>query len=697
MKYINWYEYMKYPLENKISHTKEKPKDSIIWEDIITGTVFYLPKDLAQKISLKAIDYIKGFKDDVEKLYEYISGKFENTDIEYDVRLFPSMPYYKSNDSAVVHRIADQHIIRTGVLFSVLKDKYPKEEIRKYGLLKSIELHGGESLLDNIDKDISDLIEDIDSLLLGDTNKDLGKYSVDIIKGGAVKVKQYFLETNRIKDIRGASRILDKINREIIPDYIGSKYTPECIVYCGGGNVQAILPSGEGPVVAEEMERIYEKVALTAQSVASFNSYTLYQLSKEKYGQSMANLQEKVTERQMIKVDWRVNPDEGNIRYPYENYDYDKVLKKASSKEICSHCNMRTARYQLNHDDYFCLSCLHKNIEGGREGKSDFVRQFKEYCKNNSIEDIKERPVNTLDDISRAGDKEGFIGVIYGDGNNMGSVVQRIKSLCEIRYFSERTESATFEVVYKSLGDTLRNTGFEIIAIGGDDIFMIVPGDKAISLSKEIGELFDQRFKNLSKDQNNITMSLGVTISHHNTPIQYLFDLSQQLLKNAKKKARNITSGTVDIIAMENDSLMGSSLKTLRQELIRKEEGIGGNKSLNLTMRPYNWDELEGIIDVVRDLKDKKLRSRVYRFREASMNMNIQESNLLYVYELSKLKHRKIIIESLSKLTETFNINSGNTNQMMMNLYDENNYTMYSPWLDITEFWDYIPQQRGAE
>lgn len=661
--YINWYD---------DTESYSKPGNSIIWRDIVTRTYYYLSKDKASEINNKGIKYINSLKDP-ERIYNFMCGNVPGLD--KDLAKFPELPYIKKvKEENDAYRISDHVIIRTGILYSL----FPKDEnVRIYGLTKGINIFSKEEC--NINYEVSDKVKEalnlIDNVLIGEkvSENQCKDMKFDLVKGGTVKVKKYYLETNKIKDIRGASRILDDLNRKIIPDYIKENYIGECIVYSGGGNILGIFPSHEGKKVSRIIEEKHEEESITAMSSASYISCTLFDLCSDKYKSTMGALQLKVTNRQMSKFDFRTNP---GIEYAISN-----KAKRLSGEELCEHCNIRQAFYEF-HGEKLCASCLNKVIKGGADSRNDFKEQYRNFCINKGIKLDKTVNVDSLKDIGNLNSHGDFIAVIYGDGNNMGNIVQHINKLGEMRYFSNKTENAVFEAVYSALGKVLKHDGFEIIAIGGDDIFMVVPADKALEIGIELGEKFDDLFKNKSEHKYTVTMSLGIAISHSNTPIQYLFDLSQQLLKSAKKKSKACGGlGTVDIMALETESGVGASLKLLRKEM--------KNDNINLTLRPYTWEQARAIKGSVNTLKKVKARSKAYNFRDVSYNMGMEEGELYFSYQTTRLKGRdekvnQTIEKSMKVLAKAFNLN-----EKALNLFNKDKNKVYSPWSDIVELWDY--------
>ncbi|HEX6290112.1 MAG TPA: hypothetical protein VFZ66_13020 [Herpetosiphonaceae bacterium] len=134
---------------------------------------------------------------------------------------------------------------------------------------------------------------------------------VDLVYGGAVKVKGYVFESVKLPEIRGASALLDHINQIDLPALWGvpprtipdraihaaqiKRYdrarawfyerfeadaldAPECVLYASGGNILALAPAGCGERLAAAIERRYTDETQTAQSVGVWQRCSLLEV-----------------------------------------------------------------------------------------------------------------------------------------------------------------------------------------------------------------------------------------------------------------------------------------------------------------------------------------------------------------------------------------------------------------------------------
>ncbi|MGG6269707.1 type III-B CRISPR-associated protein Cas10/Cmr2 [Leptolyngbya sp. AN03gr2] len=251
---------------------------------------------------------------------------------------------------------------------------------------------------------------------------------------------------------------------------------------------------------------------------------------------------------------------------------------------------------------------------------------------------------------------KGFVAYIYADGNNMGGYIRRrIKTPQAYQSFSESIFEATQQSVYIALANHLhphfykpdpQSTRkkadfihpFEIITIGGDDVLLVVPADRALEIAKTIAEEFEKQLADkypcskTSPDAHRyrpesapvskceLSMSMGVLITAEDTPIYYADQLVGQLLKSAKKRAKDLKqkhhyySGTIDFLVMKAVTMISSNISEFRNQGLTKEQDK--QPTLKLFAAPYTLHEIDGLIATVRALKEAKFpRSQLYQLR----------------------------------------------------------------------------------
>ncbi|BAZ51318.1 hypothetical protein NIES4103_39670 [Nostoc sp. NIES-4103] len=340
----------------------------------------------------------------------------------------------------------------------------------------------------------------------------------------------------------------------------------------------------------------------------------------------------------------------------------------------------------------------------GNEAIISWVQKFEDYLdttlhkyyskiRSENIHRNKVKEAINVREIADASVVNGFVAYIYADGNNMGGYIQKkIENPEDYQNFSRDIFDATEKSVYAALTKHLQphtiNANlqaerksdeevwihpFEILTIGGDDVMLIVPADKALAIAKTIGEEFEKillsKGKRYKKDkaynpnlvhryynqnekeeklntteQCELSMSTGVLITAEDTPIYYAQKLTEQLLKSAKKRAKDLKKdgyygGTVDFLFMKSVTMISSNINEFRSNGLTKF-GIKKQK-LKLYAAPYTLYELGGLLETAKALKDAEFpRSQLYQIRSL-LERGKQTAILNYRYFRVRLNDKK--------------------------------------------------------
>ncbi|WP_333334742.1 type III-B CRISPR-associated protein Cas10/Cmr2 [Microcoleus sp. BROC3] len=311
--------------------------------------------------------------------------------------------------------------------------------------------------------------------------------------------------------------------------------------------------------------------------------------------------------------------------------------------------------------------------------------------------DVKEaRSVREIADASLV---KGFVAYIYADGNNMGGYIQKeIKNPEDYQRFSRDIFEATEKSVYVALAKHLKphkykpdaESGrrskeevwihpFEILTIGGDDVMLIVPAERALAIAKTIGEEFEKQLLDTPEKQRRysfqktyapqlihryrgdripsgsgqckLSMSTGVLIAAENTPIYYAQKLTEQLLKSAKKRAKELKKddylgGTIDFLVMKSVTMISSNIGEFRSQGLTKNRR--GQPTLKLYGAPYTLYEIEGLLKTAKALKDSEFpRSQIYQIRSLlEQGKHTAILNYLYFQVRLKTKEQKNLLKT---------------------------------------------------
>lgn len=580
-----------------------------------------------------------------EAVMEEITSKINiGIDIEMLLYNYENTPYYFKKDNTYFDGQDYVPSIKDVAHFYVLINYLATGQLENaFDRHKSF-----EKFFSNQWDEIKEFIYDT---MMGNETDRYKNIEVDIVSGSIYKIKKYFLENNKIKDIRGASAIIKYLNEDVTLSYLEDKYIKECAIYCGGGNVLILVQKGQGHIICKELEEKYTKISLTAQNAFEYITCDLNTLMTQ-YNSKMGELNRKLQERKKIKL-YHINPDNdlSHINMEGKNIYFNEAKRVEQEGIVCELCSVRDGKYKIPTAEgtiIVCPSCLRKNSTG--RYKAIFYEEYTKFT--GAFADAKVGSINDL------GDKENRVAVIYADGNNMGDVIRRIENPFQHMYFSRNLDYITKNCVYKSIHNVMGNNAkFEAIALGGDDIFIIVPADTSLEITNGIITEFDKAF------EYTMTMSAGICIAKSTTPLQSMFEIAQHMLKNAKRLSRENTKpeGTIDI------------------EIIQSNMSVNPSRSKS-NVFPATNTQLYKFIQIIKELKnDEDIKiSQLYKLNHASRVLASSEFQLFYLYQVNRTSSKYTYY--VSKL---FDQDSGCFCGFIQYYDEQGNKKEISPWQDI--------------
>jgi CRISPR-associated protein Cmr2 len=551
----------------------------------------------------------------------------------------------------------------------------------------------------------------------------------------------------------------------------------ECIIYASGGEVLAFAPHRLAAVLTEAIEGLYTQQTLVANSVASWRACSLVELRfglrplqfwidefsaltddtiqtlvHDYYGGSdtKAFLSRKtfgeVTSALALE---RLRAREGNTVQqkapkPPPRFETTPYARR------CQSCEYRSAVIEGPLGAWLCQPCARKRafgqkakreapfaIQWFREGRFGWEplaarawgTRFAEWLDDPHQTALAQRyyqqappdrvqPAEDLDGIAAAAQPEGFIGVIYADGNNMGALLEGLQTPAAYHEFAytiyRAIEAATFTALAIHLHPRQRNERwwhpFDVLSIGGDDVFLIVPAHAALPIAitianqveKELVQYYitqrpqSYRWQQVHRIeqpaswqapavQSKVSLSSGVVIADQHTPIFMLRRLVEESLKSAKSKARQLRDhafhgATIDFIALKSIGMLATNIGDFRESALRRG-------SLHLTAKPYTVPELTTLIEAVRILKQKDFpKSQLYRLRE-QLHKGWLASTMDYLYFQARTQHAEELRHALDWTGREPHGRSGGSGMWLRRDEDEWE-TMLG---DVVELYDFVP------
>ena len=502
------------------------------------------------------------------------------------------------------------------------------------------------------------------------------------------RIKEYVFATGKLKEIRGASAILDELNRldmvEKAEEFGAEK------IFANGGSGMFIVPETSAEALIHAVEKDYRLRTQTG----SITSATM---------ELPDNFADQDTFRdclQTLAYRLRVKKDENILHQTILTHPFLRT---------CDSCGEQYANQTTEPEgELLCGSCenkreknreIQKDIEGITSGEAEEDTDYKlwyrllgELARNGYEMTGKNRPEN-FGDLGEMSDPKNYMGLIYADGDNMGRALERLKNLDEVKKFSKVVDKAVYQAVHDTIFTDLRFGDkyfpFDILMLGGDDLVMVTTAHKAIEVSMKIVKRFSEITEECWGER--LTLSAGVAIAHANFPFSSLLTLSEKALKFSKKEAVKrkrhgqgpTMEGLINFIVVSNANSL--DFDRYHQETLSDED-----QNIHRTLRPYNLTDLRHVVKTIRKLKKQSFpRGKLKGLRESvfqSRNQSILEG----LKFLSSINPGRATGKKQWQMLQDFLTHFATNQQISFFPWFQEGEDYYTPFLDLIELYDFI-------
>jgi hypothetical protein len=402
-------------------------------------------------------------------------------------------------------------------------------------------------------------------------------------------IQAYIFQTNNLKEIIGASEIVEKVCTEWFKDFIDKNGIKGTAIQMAAGNIKFLTSKDDAQTIFKEFGACVNKKA------------------------PGLPFSQAVVERLDLKGLDRALSAQRNL--PLHDMDLGhmgRFLARTTG-------DMAVDMSQVTNSNY-----LEKRRSIDRSNLAKF--------KNSSDADDTLRKkagivnrtalVEDFEDMAADG-KHNWLALIHIDGNGMGKEIRRIVQTTKdeqqrsdkIKEFAKKIATCTNEAFRKAYEKTFESfTGTKIpfrpLILGGDDVTVILRADYALRFV----ETFLEKYENQSEAELGKKMKAcaGIAFIKAKFPFHYTADLAEELCGAAKKACNREKSGVV--FHKVSDSFISDY-----EELVSKELTLPDNTKLSKGF--YELQEIEGLLKKVEVLKKGKgLKNAMRQWVDLSMN-----------------------------------------------------------------------------
>jgi len=464
--------------------------------------------------------------------------------------------------------------------------------------------------------------------------------------GDVDAIKTYVFEASGLPQIRGGSQRLmeceDKV-KTFVQQQGGKK------IYCSGGGFLFEVPADKAEAIKYGIEQFYFDHTLVATVTVVYEDAPnapppMPEGITDGWAGRLVKAHQQVA--QTNEFARRVAFLAARLREAKQQKRTAPFMEAFPFGQRCELCGKRVAEQEVTYINggifehkRLCRVCCQRH-ETSREARSGAFRSFAE---NNELP-LKAQPAQDLNELVESA-RRSYLAFLYADGNNIGGLLQQVKNELDFRALSETlrkgTERALLEALWEVCKPVLEQEGtwpFEIINIGGDDVTLLIQAGYAWDVAITFLEKFQQYVR--WGDQP-ITASVGIAIADAKHPVRYLAALAENLLKQAKKTAKDCNTSAIDFLWLPN------AIAVTKAEMVTDRYQRG---DLKLTARPYALEQALKVQKAV-EILSRWPRSLRHRWSEA-LEQGVWSSLSLILYDLARRprEQREEILEILQRL-----------------------------------------------
>ena len=432
------------------------------------------------------------------------------------------------------------------------------------------------------------------------------------------KVKEYVFATGRLKEIRGASALLDDLNRNqtrALGVSLGGK-----VIFAGGGSAMVeFAEKGKAEEFLAKVCALYPERTGTASVTGVIEEYDNDIKDRNKKDSFHSALQRAAAHLQKEKL------------------AVGRIPSAVLSQPLWKRCE-RCGIYPATDWDYdpaggkiqICAICKAKREAGTKHNQTGVVDRQSDNSPASRLKQSFQDFPEDLEFPNELNELGNYIGLIYADGNSMGNFIRdHINTAEEMEVFSSTLEKAIMKALEEATKPFWKLEGFKRtipflpIILGGDDILLITTGKIAMRVASQLCLGFQKQMKALSEEKIKETpllfggksieavMSAGVMIAKSSHPLFALEPLAAELLRSAKQLAYQLkpTYGlepTIDFRVVSSPS--ANSLDVIRKYDYLIQSGKWATcrpypcRNIPMLKRPA-WSDIEKAIQMLREEK----------------------------------------------------------------------------------------------
>ncbi len=476
-------------------------------------------------------------------------------------------------------------------------------------------------------------------------------------------LKSSVFKTNVLKEIRGAGSILDRLSRVAMMEM--ARESSASLIYTYRGSSLFLIDEDKADIFGKRVQKaFYESsrgsfsITYAVQQLPADTLEDAEKLMTHDLGRELELLRYKLCEEKNSASSTIALPSHPFL-HPCDSCGLEYAEQEASDRGVilfyCASCQekhdederieegiARTIKSLRDERDRHSILPHSPRSTPGEEAQNLLWDRILLYLEKTDYADLFDR---TQQIPERPGDftlfghfphSKEYLGLIYADVNNIGTKIEAVTTLAEIKFFSSSIDQALHHALCSTIEkklplstlssdqrDKVMLFPFDVLLFGGGDVVLVVDATKAMDAALVLA----QEFRRLTKSE--LSLSIGVVLAPATYPFSLLVNLVESTLKFAKKSSAQarMTSPTADDTSINFMTVASGSLSSFDAIYDKMYRKIERDTEFYATLRPYTPDKLQYLLNTIREGNRLNLgRGKLHQLRAAIFKMNLTQS-----------------------------------------------------------------------
>lgn len=355
-------------------------------------------------------------------------------------------------------------------------------------------------------------------------------------------IQSFIFQTNELKDIVGASELVEQICTDIFAHSIGKtnaealKADPNAILMAAG-NIKYIFQASDKEQLENLVKTFPQRITESAPGITVSQAVVKYESDDESPELKNPAFENAINILEMRLREQRNKPSRSSTLGIIGMMRSPKTGLPAVTIDEGEAIDLGTERKRAS----------------SRKGNKNSTKKLCE--KSFGLPDLNHDRIAY--DITDMTGKNDWISIIHADGNGLGQIVQKVghlqKTFKEFSFLLNEATVAAANNAYRAVADWPDDAHIPIrpIVLGGDDMTIICRADLAIHYTETFISEFEKetqkrlgailRNNNIFNDgSDKLTACAGIAFIKSSYPFYYGYNLAEELCTQAKKEAKKI-------------------------------------------------------------------------------------------------------------------------------------------------------------